>query len=64
MENWGVPFVVAFMILLAIAAACLAMNIEVLANDIAVYAYYCLVAGVFLQLVSYVKEGRNEDAGI
>jgi hypothetical protein len=63
--NWGAPFIIAFMILLAAAAAYLAIGMESLANDIAVYAYYNLVAGVVLQLISYVKEsrGKSEEIG-
>ena len=57
--NWGAPFIIAFMILLSTAAAYLAMGMESSANDIAVYAYYCLVIGVILQLVSYVREGKD-----
>jgi len=57
--NLGAPFIVAFMILLATAAAYLAVGMESPANDIAVYAYYCLVIGVILQLISYIREGEN-----
>jgi hypothetical protein len=57
--NLGAPFIVAFMILLASAAAYLAVGMEPSANDVAVYAYYCLVIGVILQLASYVREGKN-----
>ena len=57
--NLGAPFIVAFMILLATAAAYLAVGMESPANDVAVYAYYCLVIGVILQLISYVRAGED-----
>ena len=60
-ENWGAPFIIAFMILLTVAAAYLAVGMESLANDIAVYAYYNLVAGVILQLISCIKESKVEE---
>ena len=59
-ENWGSPFVLGFMILLMTAAAYLAMGQEAVANDLAVYAYYSLVAGVALQLAAFIRENRGE----
>jgi len=46
-ENWGAPFILGFMILLIVAAVSLAGGLDFLANEVAVYAYYLLVAGVF-----------------
>ena len=60
-ENWGAPFVIIFMILLIIAAVYLSLGIETTANDIATYAYYSLVIGVFLQLISYIRYERKEN---
>ena len=63
-ENWGTPFILGFMLLLMVAAGSLAMGLDVLANEVAVYAYYALVAGVVLQLVCFVKfgeKGGNKD---
>jgi hypothetical protein len=63
-ENWGAPFVVAFMLLLVVAAASLAIGLDFLANEVAVYAYFALVAGVVLQLVCFLKYGeRSYDKG-
>ena len=61
-ENWGAPFVVAFMGLLISAAGYLALGNEAFANELAVYAYYCLVAGVVLQLASYIRSERKGQA--
>ncbi len=58
-ENWGAPFIVAFMILLITAAIYLAYGNEAKANKLAEYAYYNLVIGVLLQLVSLIKEERK-----
>jgi hypothetical protein len=54
-ENWGAPFIVGFMSLLLIAAVSLAIGLPVLADGIAIVAYFALVAGVFLQLVCFLK---------
>jgi len=59
-ENWGAPFIIAFMILLVIAAGYLAYGNEAFANDIAVYAYYSLVIGVILQIICYIKYGEDK----
>ena len=62
--NWGAPFIVGFMLLLVVAAGSLSVGLDVLANEVAVYAYYALVAGVVLQLVCFVKfgeKGGNKD---
>lgn len=54
LENWGAPFVVAFMGLLMSAAAFLSLGAEATAELLAEYAYYFLVAGVLLQTLSYL----------
>jgi len=60
-ENWGSPFVVAFMALLMAAAGFLCAGSEGMANELAVYAYYSLVLGVVLQLVCYLRYGGEEE---
>ncbi len=61
-ENWGAPFIVAFMVLLMVAAASLSLSLSSFADDVAVYGYYALVAGVVLQLACFVKyRGKNSD---
>ncbi len=54
-ENWGSPFIVGFMLLLVVAAVSLSAGLASSADTVAVYAYYALVAGVFLQLASFLK---------
>ena len=61
-ENWGAPFIICFMILLVVAALFLAEGVELVANEIAVYAYYFLVVGVILQLICYLKYGPKEES--
>ena len=58
-ENWGAPFIIGFMFLLIAAAVSLSVGLEFLANDVAVYAYFALVAGVVLQLVCFLKYGER-----
>ena len=59
-ENWGAPFILGFMLLLMVAAGSLSVGLDGLANAVAVCAYYALVAGVVLQLVSFVKFGGRD----
>ena len=54
-ENWGAPFIIGFMALLLVSATGLSLSQKGLANDIAIYAFYLLVVGVILQIVSYAK---------
>jgi heme/copper-type cytochrome/quinol oxidase subunit 4 len=58
-ENWGAPFIVGFMLLLMVAAVSLSMGLAVLADGIAIAAYYALVAGVVLQLVCFLKYNKK-----
>ena len=59
-ENWGAPFVLAFIILLIISAVYLSTGNSSKANSIAVYAFYALVLGVVLQIASYLKYGESK----
>jgi hypothetical protein len=63
-ENWGSPFIVGFMLFLVVAAVSLSAGLSSLADTVAVYAYYALVAGVFLQLASYLKYRGKSDAEV
>ena len=60
-ENWGSPFIVGFMLLLVVAAVFLPAGWSSLADTVAVYAYYALVAGVFLQLACFLKYRGKSD---
>jgi len=60
-ENWGSPFILAFMVMLMAAACYLCYGLEGVFNEIAVYAYYSLVIGVVLQLICYLKYVEDED---
>ena len=60
--NWGAPFIVGFMPLLIVAAASLSVGLVSLADQLAVYGYYALVAGVIGQLICYLKYGRKNGA--
>jgi hypothetical protein len=57
-NNWGAPFIVAFIILLIVTAGCNSARshgLGLIAIDLAVYAYYALMVGVLLQIVSYLR---------
>jgi len=60
MENFGVPFVIGFQVLLLTAAGLLVVGNSALASDVAVYAYYLLVAGAILQLISFLRSHQKE----
>jgi hypothetical protein len=63
-QNWGSPFIVGFMLFLFVAAVSLSAGFASLADTVAVYAYYALVAGVFLQLASFLKYRGKSDDGV
>jgi len=64
-ENWGSPFIVGFMLLLIVAAVSLSAGLSSLADTVAVYAYYALAAGVFLQLASFLKyRGKSNEVAV
>ncbi|MFH0896721.1 MAG: hypothetical protein V1850_01565 [Candidatus Bathyarchaeota archaeon] len=60
-ENLGAPLVIGFMSVLLVCAGLLAFGNSVLANDLAIYAYYLLVGGVVLQLVSFLRLRKEEE---
>ena len=62
--NWGAPYIVGFMVLLSGAATSLSVGSESLADLLAVYAYYFLVAGVVLQLVCFLKCSKNDSENV
>ena len=58
-QNMGAPFVIVFQVLLLSCAALLVGGYSNLANEVAIYAYYSLVVGVVLQLVSFLRHGEG-----
>jgi hypothetical protein len=58
-ENWGSPFIVAFMLFLLSATVPLSMTLYHLADSIAVIAFYALVVGAILQLVCLLKYSKE-----
>ena len=59
-ENWGLPFTGAFTIFLVAAAFCLSANLPIIANTIAVYAFYALFIGIVLQLICSAKYKKTK----
>ena len=59
-ENWGIPFIVGFMILLFSSAVLLAGGLVSTAENTATFAYFALVIGVVLQLLSLSKIRRRK----
>jgi heme/copper-type cytochrome/quinol oxidase subunit 4 len=57
-ENPGVVFVLGFQVLLVTCAVLLVSGLSFLAEGLAVAAYFLLVIGVVLQLVSFLR-GRD-----
>lgn len=65
-DNPGAPLVIGFQILLLVCAGLLIQGNSVLADRVAIGAYFSVVIGVVLQLVSFVrhqKEVEVEDNG-
>jgi hypothetical protein len=61
-ENWGAPFIAAFMLLVIFAAVSLSLNWFSVADSVADYAYLALAAGVVLQLACFLKyRGKSDD---
>jgi amino acid transporter len=54
-ENWGSPFIAAFMLFLIGAGISLSLDLFDFANSLSVYAFCALVIGVILQLVCFLK---------
>lgn len=62
LENWGAPFVLLFIILLLTSAIYLSFGDSSRANSVALYAFYALVLGVILQIVSFIKYGEGKES--
>ncbi len=58
-ENWGAPFIIAFMSLLLNSAVSLSAGSAQIADTITIYAFYALVIGVLLQLLCFLKYRKN-----
>lgn len=61
-ENWGVPFIIGFMLLLMVAVSSLLTPSLYLAGSLANYACYSLVIGVVLQIASFLKYSKKNKA--
>ena len=57
--NPGTPFILAFMILLLLAAALLVVGRSNDADNVANYAFYSLVVGVAIQVGVVIRESRK-----
>jgi amino acid transporter len=61
-ENWGAPFIALFILLLIVTAVFFLMDLVLIADSVAIFAYYVLIVGVVLQLICFIKyhKRRNE----
>jgi hypothetical protein len=62
-ENWGAPFVLAFMGSLIVAAALLILELSWFAEAVGNVAYFFLVAGVVLQVLCFRRRGEKDVDG-
>lgn len=62
-ENLGAPFIIAFIVLLAAAAIMSSLNYSHYANLFSEYAYFSILIGVILQVVSLKAGKRNRSFG-
>jgi len=58
-ENLGAYFIIVFQALLVVCAGLLVQGDSGLANEVVMCAYYLLVVGVVLQLISFVRHGKG-----
>lgn len=61
-ENPGAIYVVAFQVLLLVCAGLLIQGNSVLAEGVAIIAYFLLVIGVFWQLIFFVRHAKEEES--
>ena len=59
-DSPGALFILGFQLLLLICVGLLIQGNSVMASEVAVYAYYLLLAGVVLQLTSSVRSRKEE----
>ena len=59
-ENWGFPFISAFLIFLVVAAVLLATGLAGAADKAAIIAYFSLLVGAILQIICF---SRNRKPG-
>ncbi|MDR0493683.1 MAG: hypothetical protein LBH74_08630 [Nitrososphaerota archaeon] len=60
-RNYGLPFLLVFLILLMGASVFISTGLSYMANSITVYAFYALIIGVALQLVSFLKYKKTNE---
>ncbi|MCJ7424442.1 hypothetical protein MUP01_09280 [Candidatus Bathyarchaeota archaeon] len=58
-KNPGAVFIVAFQTLLLTCAGLLVQGKPAVASDVAAYAYWLLVTGVILQVISFLRNKEN-----
>jgi len=55
----GSPYIASFIIILLFCALFLVVNLEPLANQLAIIGYYLLVIGVVKELIAFLKKSKN-----
>ena len=60
-DNPGASCIIGFQILLLVCAGLLLLGNSVWAEGLAVVAYFSLVVGVVIQLVSFLRHGEQEE---
>ena len=59
--NWGLPLIGLCILFLMATAVCSFIGLSSLADSLAIYAYYALIAGVILQLICFIKYRKRRD---
>jgi len=62
-ENPGASFILGFQVLLLVCAGLLIVGNSVWADGLATVAYFSLVIGIVLYLVSFLRYGKKEEEG-
>ena len=60
-ENPGATFIVGFQALLLVCAGLLIQGNSLLAEGVAIVAYFLLVVGVVRQLIFFIRHGKEEE---
>jgi hypothetical protein len=61
-ENWGVPFIMLFMLLLVVAVTLSVMGLGLSAEVVGAIAYFTLFTGVVIQFACFLKYDKKRGA--
>ena len=60
-QNWEAPFIIGFMLLIAVAAVFLAIRSALPAEVLAIIAYFSLAVGVIVRFTRLLTKDKEQD---